>query len=234
MFNKCGGISNVVLQITLRCNTVCANCNVMVGVRTPKDSDMTLEQIQKFIDQTTNRYNRTREPLNMIQVMGGEPTIHKDITKIYEMLFFKLVYTNIVKKIIVQSNGINKINHPAFQIVPPEIKQHINFYESPSELKLEQVKCYSPERCGIAVNAFGYFPCGAGYSLINLLDFQDQIYYDFPDDLKIWDYNKICPHCCHSIKEPVTYPATINHLTVPKSNIFKEALSKPPRELKRL
>jgi hypothetical protein len=206
----------------------------MVGIRTPEDSNMTIEQIDRFILQTKKHCEKTGK-LEYVQIMGGEPLIHPQFSFIYSKLDVELVRSGTVGQIIVQSNGIigmpNGINRTEIKKPP---KQHIDFYVSPKDKGYSYSTCRSPEDCGIAVNAFGYFPCAAGYSLIYLFNFQDQIKYDFPDTLDVWDYNKICPHCCHSVTNAPTSSSTINPYTVPKSETFIDALKNPPTTLKRL
>ena len=50
---------------------VCANCNRMIGVCVPSDSDMTHEQIDLFITQTRARFERIGVVLEEIMIMGG-------------------------------------------------------------------------------------------------------------------------------------------------------------------
>jgi len=234
-----GRIRKVQLEITLRCNHFCANCNRLVGICTPPDSDMEISQIEKFIAQTINRYHRLKTPLESIHLIGGEPLIHPNFLDIYHLIKDCLLGPGYVGRIEVYTNGRLPIPDEikGFTLVSsPENKMHGNFYVSPLDTGQAIFNCGAPNNCGIAVNAFGYFPCGAGCSIIRLLEIPNQIYYDFPDDLDVWDFNLVCSHCIHGAVGGVpASPALNDPHSVPTSETFKnKLLHYQNKELKRL
>jgi hypothetical protein len=142
-----------------------------------------------------------------------------------------------LKSITVATNGIiEPPEHVKSHLVisRPADKMHGPMYISPTDLGKPINNCGASTVCGMAVDAFGYYPCGAGASLIRLFQWTDQIKYDFPDDFSVWDYNRICAHCVHGYygcqtKKPIQDP-----MKVWVSPIFMSQLSKAPMEFKRL
>jgi hypothetical protein len=200
---------------------------------------MEMSQIEKFIDQTINRFNRLKFPLECLHIIGGEPFIHPKFIEIYHLLRDRLQVPGYLQRIEVYSNGKLRIPEEVKGITilaSPENKMHGHFYLSPADLGLPVYNCGAPNNCGIAVNAFGYFPCGAGCSIVRLLEIPNQTYYDFPDSLDVWDFNLVCPHCVHAIVGGTSaFPALSDPYAVPKSKTFKEKLdSCQNRKLKRL
>jgi hypothetical protein len=237
--NLYGIIRRVQLEITLRCNHCCANCNRLVGICTPPNSDMEISQIEKFIDQTITRFYKLMIPLECLHIIGGEPLIHPNFLEIYHMIRDCLKIPGYLQRIEIYSNGRLPIPPEIKDITiisSPENKFHGPFYLSPTDLGLRTFNCGASNNCGIAVNAFGYFPCGAGCSIIRLLDIPNQVFYDFPDKLNVWNYNLICPHCVHGGMVPDhTVSALSDPRAVPKSKIFQEKLDQyQNKELKRL
>jgi hypothetical protein len=200
---------------------------------------MEISQIEKFIAQTIDRYHRVLSPLESIHLIGGEPLIHPNFLDIYHLIKDRLMDPGYVGRIEIYSNG--KLPIPdeikgITIIASPENKMHGNFYVSPSDAGLAVFNCGAPNNCGIAVNAFGYFPCGAGCSIIRLLEIPNQVYYDFPDDLDVWDFNAVCSHCVHGALGGVpAIPALSDPHSVPTSITFRNKLVRyQNKELKRL
>ena len=231
--NRNDVIKNVVLEITLECNLTCANCNRLVGISTPENSFMTIDQIDLFIQQTISRGRK----LDHIWIMGGEPLIHPKFLEIYKRLKERLL-GSYVEEIILVTTGtlpipkeVDKID-VGFGDRLEFPKEHVNILKSPKDLGYDDIKnCNSSIECGIVVNAFGYFPCGTGCSLIRLFNYQEEIQYDFPVTLSLWDFNKICPHCAHSSLSSGIL-RTNDQQTYPVSKTFEEALIKPPMILR--
>ncbi len=236
--NLRGPIRKVQLEITLRCNHCCANCNRLVGIRTPPDSDMKMKQIEKFIDQTIRRHDRLKIPLESLHLIGGEPLVHPNFIEIYHLIRDRLQMQGYLQRIEVYSNGRLPIPEEIkgiTMIARPENKMHGNFYVSPKDMRLSVYNCEAPNNCGIAVNAFGYFPCGAGCSIVRLLEIPDQVFYDFPDNLDVWDFNLICPHCVHAVVGGVPATSALEDpWSVPSSETFKRKLAEDQKGLKRL
>ena len=91
------------LDITYSCNLKCFGCNRCCGIA-PSDDCLSLEQIRKFIRESTAR----GVPWKAIKVVGGEPTMHPQFLLIIEeLLTFKALQCPEVT-IHVFSNGFGK------------------------------------------------------------------------------------------------------------------------------
>ena len=227
IYNTNEVIKNIQLEITLRCNSICANCNRMVGIAIPKNSDMTLSQIELFIKQTKARHLRVGLPLNSIQILGGEPLIHPHFIEIYRMIKNELQNLGIVGKIEVYSNGKIPVPDEVANITKISLvkdKTHANMYVSPHDERLPTKPCQWQTSCGIVLNAYGYFPCGTGSSIIRLFRWNDKILQDFPDTHASWDYSELCPHCVHGCFGTKEFPATSDFHAVPISPRYADAL----------
>lgn len=196
-FSKTESISNIELDITLRCNAQCPDCDRLCSTFPILDSDMSLDQISLFIRQIKSWTSRNNRPLNKITIMGGEPLVHPNVIEICQKIY-ELVPIHI-KEVHFRTNGIlpipKEINNVIVSTISSKKNQHQIFFKSPSDYKIPYKKCDIPIRCGISLNTFGYFPCAAGGSIIRLFGLYDMVLSDIPDNLNIWDYGKICRHC---------------------------------------
>lgn len=82
------------IEITKRCNMGCKMCFAKSG----KGSDLTLLQIEKMMDFYMETENGTAE---ILQISGGEPTLHPDIISIIKMAKHKGF-----KYVMLNTNGI--------------------------------------------------------------------------------------------------------------------------------
>ena len=69
------------LDITYTCNLTCSNCNRSCG-QAPTGNHMTIEQIERFIQESISKNIKWRR----INLLGGEPTLHPDFSKILDAL----------------------------------------------------------------------------------------------------------------------------------------------------
>lgn len=199
-FNYENGIFNQIeLEITLDCNVSCNNCNRMCGVFDFGDTHMTVRQIQRFISELTYLPHHVKALL----VIGGEPLVHPQFLEIWFLLYDKLVQTKIIEEIRLFTNGIlqlpKEIEKCKYKLIcsPPKQKKHFAFFVAPVDVKGKLVRCLIPKNCGIALNTFGYFPCGPAGSLYRLFNL-DLAKMSLPKSLSEWNYNDICIYCSHA------------------------------------
>jgi hypothetical protein len=171
------------------------------------DSDMTLGQIDNFINQVKqiNRINCDVVVENLY-VTGGEPLLHKDIeeimVKLQELQELKLV-TNIFinsNKVIAAPISIEKyiVNFS----LPSENKDiHSTVLLHPSEFsESEQTysECTHYRKNRVVLNYLGYSICCAVDAYIRLFNFDDLILESLPASrlrFPLKEMNKICKHC---------------------------------------
>lgn len=171
---------NIELEITLRCNRACKCCNRHCNAfdfMPLDDSDMTLHQIDKFCSQVAE----SRHRLDRISVMGGEPLLHPQIEAIMRMLKQRLVKQHLVRELQLATNGdLLKATPPrALEYAQNRVRwtkqEFVDMFCAPIDLDRQRHHCRVPHYCGIALNCWGYWPCGPGGAiarLFNLLQFQ--------------------------------------------------------------
>lgn len=206
---------NIELEITLRCNRACPHCNRYCNLfdwMPLNDTDMTLEQIDRFCSQV----ERKRQKLGLICIIGGEPLLHPQIEEIISMLHQRLQRRpRLVRSIEMLTNGdrLRKIH--------PRILQHIktrvcwekgdfsNVLVAPRDTNQAKRHCPVASHCGIALNCWGYWPCGPACAIARLfglrhlqrLELPDSIA-DFGDTDALGNIPEVCNLCQWSAKHP--------------------------------
>jgi uncharacterized radical SAM superfamily Fe-S cluster-containing enzyme len=93
----------ILIEITERCNLSCPTC--FAGSTPAHSNMMSMEEFTRQLDQLVEGGKRGSD---MIQLSGGEPTIHPDFMEMVELLFERGF-----KQVCINSNGI-KLAKPAF------------------------------------------------------------------------------------------------------------------------
>lgn len=196
---------NVELEITLRCNARCPQCSRHCNIFDYGPSDMTPEQIRRFIAEVRTR----AEPLDIISVMGGEPTVHPDFERIVSLLFDELYLKGMVRKLRIATNGArplpSSIRERPIDIItsPVSQKDHRCQFIAPVDSGQRVRDCPVPYVCGIALNYFGYFPCGAGGAIIRLFRLPHLIRHELPRSVEeLGDFRSVCDLCQASAVDP--------------------------------
>lgn len=235
-------IKKVQLDITYRCNKLCEKCNRFCNfTELPylKNSDMTIEQIEKF----TSHVQRKNIRLSHIQILGGEPLLHPQLCDFISVIFYKLMIPGNALRLEIWTNGIIDANEAlkkcqqdpqikkAFQkktialVVSPKEQDKLfrHVLSAPADLGLTWDMCWFPYDCGILLNTYGYWPgpaCGSTGLLFGLSEYAK---HEFPISFRdTWpDIKKdLCRYC----------PAGSNELCQksdgPISPSYKEAFMK--------
>lgn len=161
------------IGITYACNLRCHNCDES-SAQAPADTQMTVEQIQRFADESAAAGYRW----DLIEIAGGEPTMHKDLLRILDVLReyrdrhsphtvikvltngagdkVKQVVSQIPRDILVlnsQKEGKRQIElkHATFNVAPEEIGQYKN-----ADFRNA---CEWTEKCGTGLGPTGYYHC---------------------------------------------------------------------------
>ena len=197
------------LQITLRCNVKCPNCIKFCNMKDStglnySDSDMTMDQIDNFIQQIKNLNHKGKYQL--VCITGGEPLLHPNVEEITFKLE-KLRKQGHFKELTINSNLTIDI--------PPKLKKYIINWSEPKNNNLVHNtvllhplefggKQYTFDSCAhhrkgtVVANYMGFSVCCAGDGLIRLFGYDDLItdhlypaWYEFPTK----QMDKVCKQC---------------------------------------
>ena len=169
------------IDITTRCNLRCLNCDRTI-IHAPSDEHMSLDQINRFVDESINMDWRWRH----IHVLGGEPTLHPEFHQIVnallrykksfpkcEIWIFTNGYGQFVKKVISElpdsvliENSQRTPKPPLFHsqyVAPIDVDRLMNDDFSNG--------CFVTEYCGLGLSRYGYYCCGAGSAVDRVFGF---------------------------------------------------------------
>lgn len=175
--------NTIEIEIITDCNLKCFNCNRSCR-QAPSTEYMTLEQIEKFINESIKLKKKWKE----IRILGGEPTLHNNIFEICSLLLdYKKNYSS--KTLIsLASNGYGDIVNNILSKIPENIyiinaskhgieQKFDSFNLAP--IDLEEFKnnaidysngCSTPEYAGIALTRYGYYACGPAAGIDRVLN----------------------------------------------------------------
>ena len=197
---------NLDLLITLRCNAKCWNCVELCNSE-PRtglnydDSDMTLGQIDHFIDQVKEKGRVAL--FDYLTVTGGEALLHPHVEEIVRRLE-PLLERGYVRKLCLNSNLIL----PS----PPSLKKYIiNFSQPKDNWKIHHAALLHPTDFGgetktyatcvhyrknmIVLSYQGYSLCCAGDAYIRLFGMEELIVDTIPMYGPPAGMDRICEHC---------------------------------------
>ncbi len=113
---------DVQILITLRCNLPCLNCVKLCGMKSVTGldytkSDMTIGQIEHFIDSVKSLSHYPHPILGKVCVTGGEPLLHTKVKEIVNLLERELVNSGLAEMVFINSNAVLE--------PPPELKKYV-------------------------------------------------------------------------------------------------------------
>lgn len=175
--------NRIELVITYSCNMRCYNCDAMVPQAISKE-EMTVQQIGKFINESIENSIYWHH----IRILGGEPTLHKDIFIFLDLL---LSYRNTHSpetKIQLVTNGYGKAVQEIIAKIPGGIEiensnKTSNFQPTFSPVNQAPIDmaeyqdsdfskgCWIPALCGITLDMHGYYPCSAAAAIDRVFGF---------------------------------------------------------------
>lgn len=188
-------VMNIDLNITLSCNLSCNGCNRMCDIYKNRTEHMSLEQIDKFIQQCKSPKNYK---IGTIRLIGGEPLKHPLFIDIYKS-FIKKDNQRHINKILVFSNGTIKTDVPSSNlIISAKNKHHIPYFIHPKDLGYKigpQETCFAFSHCGFSLDKYGYLPCPMAIMIVRLFRLTHLYRYNLPRNSKPWGLEELCQHC---------------------------------------
>ena len=194
---------SVELEITLRCNHACPSCSRHCNIFDYGPTDMSMLEIEKFVKEA-----QASKGVKILSVMGGEPTIHPRFVDIVELLHQDLVKPGVVGLLRIATNGKKPLPRlsfkPATVVSLPSQKKHRYSFIAPQDSGQATLNCRVPYTCGVALNKFGYSPCGAGGAVARLFGLGQFIRDRLPSSPEEFiDYrNLLCTLCQASAMKP--------------------------------
>lgn len=181
-------LNKIELDITYACDLKCTGCNRSCPQAPSKNDHMTLDQIGRFIEES-NAMDREWE---LINIMGGEPTLHPDFLEIIELIqneYINKFSPNTVLQIT--SNGYSPRTKELLKNLPVSkniVIDHYSFKDSKETIyftpfnkapvDIEEYRdmdftkgCWVTSYCGIGLNKYGYYPCGVAGSMDRVMGY---------------------------------------------------------------
>ena len=182
-YRRCRDI--IEIDVTYECNLKCLNCNRSCR-QAPSAERMELSQIEAFVEESRRRGKVWRT----IKVLGGEPTLHPELTAILRTLLDGCARPHGTSVVLV-TNGFSARSKEIIRSLPGEVivdpaslkdsavqPQFGAFNMAPADSPSFQFAsfrnaCKIPNICGIGLTPFGYYGCAiaggidrvAGYDL---------------------------------------------------------------------
>lgn len=171
-------LNQIELDLISVCNLQCLNCDHSCR-QAPSQEQINVEQIKKFIKESVDLGKKWKQ----IRILGGEPTLHKDLIEICNLfLNYKKDFSR-KSEIMLFTNGHGPAVQNILKTIPEGIyirnsaKQtpvHLfsTYNVAPIDLKDFHKKneknyckgCQVTQMCGIGLTRYGYYACGAGAS----------------------------------------------------------------------
>jgi len=193
---------NLELNITLKCNLACSNCNRYCHIFRDRTEHMSIEQIKKFIAQA-----KAGGGVNKLKVLGGEPLLHPEFTEIY-FLLCEAAKDKVINSIKIETNKtipipkVEPYNFVSWKGRVQSKKKHQPILWSPKDLgviKGAQPGCPQVRKCGYSLDKYGYLPCSCAIMICRMFGMTDLYKYEFPN--QIWGLDRLCPHCIFAMDQ---------------------------------
>jgi len=196
--------TNFELEQTLRCTQSCPECNRFCHLDwyDQSDSDMTMEQVERFVTQVETSGRR----IGQVTLIGGEPMLHPQLAEIIDMLQRRLVDPRLAKRVKLATNGdllhklpVHVCHGLHIKVDAATRKGHRCLMAAPKDTGQETMAlgtCHTPLHCGLAINCYGYWPCGAGGSIARLFDLRRYLRTRLPKNLSDFgNLQTLCELC---------------------------------------
>lgn len=180
-------LNQIEIDITYECNLKCINCN-RSSTQAPIKEGMSVEQIENFVRESIE----LKKKWKLINLLGGEPTIHKNFLEIVNLILNEYIVKHSPETILqVTSNGFGEFVQERLSKLPKHNNLIIDFasfkderivpyfspfndapIDKPDGNEKEYHKgCWVTSYCGIGLNQMGYYPCGVAGGIDRVFKF---------------------------------------------------------------
>lgn len=169
-------LNQIEIDITYECNLKCINCN-RSSTQAPIKEGMRVKQIDTFVRESIELNKKWK----LINLLGGEPSIHTDFLEIVNLILNEYIIQHSPDTILqITSNGYGEIVQDRLGKLPKHKNLIIDYasfkderivpyfspfndapIDKPDGNEKEYHKgCWVTSYCGIGLNQMGYYPCG--------------------------------------------------------------------------
>lgn len=205
-------LENLEVDLTLRCNQKCINCSrycntPQSGLRYGSETDLTMNQIEKFCDQVIQRSKQETTVINQLTLLGGEPLLHPQVVLIVNTIHKYLLVPKLVKHLRIITNNSIPIPRQLLSLaniqtmMPLEKKSmhHSCFFTTCYDLGYNgpAMVCKDLVNCGPHLSYTGYSPCPSATTIIRFFQIQNGFVFDLPKNNYDFPYHPsmVCAKC---------------------------------------
>ena len=184
-------LKKIEIDITYDCNLKCLSCNRSC-TQAPSKEYISIEQIEDFINESIELNHKWE----LINILGGEPTLHPHFTKIIRLLVNKYLTFSPDTIIQITSNGytqesrnlLNEVEKYSKNIIIDRLsfkndKKIIYFTQfNIAPIDIEEFKnsdfskgCWVTTYCGIGLNMYGYYACSVAGAMDRVMNKNKEI-----------------------------------------------------------
>lgn len=205
--------NRIEIDITYDCNLKCYGCNRSCS-QAPTMEHIDIRDIENFISESIEKGKKW----SVINVLGGEPTLHRDFLKIIELLqnYADRYSPEIMIKVV--SNGVTAQSRNLCEIARSNFKNVVIDYASyKTNNKIEYFSpfndapvddenfkeadytkaCWVTSYCGIGLSSRGYYACAVCGGIDRVQDGNNGLksFSELTEEKLIEHYNRFCKLC---------------------------------------
>lgn len=183
--------SKIEIDITYECNLNCIACNRSCS-QFPTTERVDLSDIDKFIEESISLNKRW----GIVNILGGEPTLHPDFEQIVELLVNKYIIPFSSETFLqIVSNGwtdesrmllerVRKLPHVYIDYKSFKTSSKNEYFSPFNDAPLDDIyfanadykkACWVPAYCGIGLNKFGYYGCSVCGAIDRVLNAENRV-----------------------------------------------------------
>ena len=219
----------VELNITLKCNLSCTNCNRFCNL-VKQEEHISIKTVKRFLENINT-------PIDRVKVVGGEPLLHPEFMLIFELLK-NAVASGKIKKVKIDTNQMTPFppnlwakrtdavrtggTHPKKKKHYPMIHPVDIGYVTTAKYNCEMIR-----RCGFSLDNKGWLPCSSAIMIARLFNLEYLYKKQRPNT--VWGLEELCQHCVFAMPQEWLNEHAYPVLNTPKewrkpSKTYKKAI----------